>query len=121
MNCYAFVCAPLRADTPEGIKKNIEVAKQYGAKLLNSGWCPLVTQMMLEPLGADDHNPLIRQMAMQMSRDMITFFRPVFFMCGNYMSKGMSEEWILAQALGLRIITIHDLNEEIPKPQEIYT
>lgn len=120
MNRYAFVCHPLRADTPEGIKANIEVARQYGARLLEAGWCPLVTQMMLEPLGADDHNPLVRQMAMQLSRDLITFFRPTIFMCGNTLSPGMSEELILSQSLGLRICSIHDIHKEIPRPEELY-
>ena len=100
-----YVCSPLSAKTPEGIKANMQKAKEYTRIVSEIFNCRAIAPHSFLPEYLDDAVPEERSLAIRFGQDLIKLCSKVV-VCGNVISSGMKSEIDLAKKLGIPVIQL---------------
>lgn len=98
-----YICSPLAAATRDEIFLNMFRAKQYMRTVSEVLDCRAIAPQAFLPNILDDNIPEERELAMSFGSQILALCN-VLLVCGNIISKGMSEEIEEAQSLGIPVI-----------------
>lgn len=128
----AYICSPLSAPTEEGIRSNMEDAKNYMAMMHALYHCRTIASHVYLPLMLDDSITEEREAALRIGMELLKLC-DVLIICGKHVSKGMHSEIKAAFQLGIGVYwydsmmhpgTIfkvghwRDINDEMPVQTE---
>lgn len=102
----AYICSPLRADTSEGVLRNMLIAKAYMLYMLEAMRIYAYAPHAFLPIFLNDERPDERNLALQFSKCALAF-SSFICVCGNRITEGMKGEIIYAARLKKRIYTFN--------------
>lgn len=103
-----YVCSPLGADSTEGVRANMEKARQYMKIVSEKYNCRAIAPHAILPMFLNDSIPEERELGLKFGLDLIRICKKVV-VCGNVISNGMKKEIELAKRLGIDIL-YHDMS-----------
>lgn len=98
-----YVCSPLRANTEEGIKKNMLKAREYVSLISQHFNCRAIAPHSFLPIYLSDNIPEERKLGLKFGLDLIKICKKMY-VCGDRISEGMKKEIELAIDLGIPVI-----------------
>ena len=98
-----YICSPLGADTPEGVKQNMLRAKEQMKVVSKIYNCRAMAPHAILPEYLDDHNPEERALGLKFGLDLLKICK-LMVVCGDVISDGMRREIEVAKELGIDII-----------------
>lgn len=98
-----YICSPLSASTPEGIIRNMNIARLYMKEMSEKYNCRAVAPHAILPVFLDDNIPEERALGLKFGLDLLRICKKVI-VCGNIISNGMKKEIELAEKLGTEVI-----------------
>ena len=100
-----YICSPLFAPTRKGIDENMAKAREYMeivSAMLN---CRAVAPHAFLPLFLDDHDPVERKLGLEFGLRYLATC-DALIVCGNRITKGMSDEITKAIELGIPVFIL---------------
>lgn len=107
-----YICSPLGASTQEEIRKNMDKARKYMKIVSEKLDCRALAPHAILPEYLDERVPEERQLGLKFGLDLLRICKKIVI-CGDVISKGMSEEIRLAERLGIEIL--HLKEQTMPK------
>ncbi len=101
-NKVYYICSPLHAQTREGIRSNMDMAKHYCQTLEQAFGCRAIAPHAYLPEFLDDWIPRERSLGMAVGQILMRWCDGVV-VCGETISKGMAEEIAKAREFGLTV------------------
>lgn len=98
----AYICSPLSAPTMEGIRSNMEDARNYMAMMKALYHCRVFASHAYLPLMLDDRISEEREAALRIGMEILKLC-DVLIICGKHVSKGMYSEIKTAFQLGMTV------------------
>jgi hypothetical protein len=98
----AYICSPLLADTPAGIRENMKKANQYAKEISELLRCKATAVHGILPELLDDNDPAERTLALDFGKKYLATC-DMLVVCGNRISSGMAGEIKAALKLGIPI------------------
>lgn len=105
----AYICSPLRADTLEGVRKNMLAAKAYMLYALETLGIYAYAPHAFLPVFLCDEHPNERKLALQIGKFALALSN-LLYVCGDRITEGMKGEIVYAAKLGK---SIHVFNENV--------
>lgn len=102
----AYVCSPLRGNTPEAMQQNMLTAKAYMAYAYETMNFSVVAPHAYLPVILDDDRPDERALALQFGLQLLALSN-IVLVCGNRISEGMRGEIRYAARLKKPIYTFN--------------
>ena len=97
-----YICSPLSAPTPEGIRKNMLMARYYMERVSREFGCRVVAPHAYLPELLDDNVRRERELGLAFGRVLLGWCEGII-VCGDTISSGMAAEIIEARNLGLPV------------------
>ena len=98
-----YICSPLSAPTHEGIKNNMNRAREYMKEVSEMYDCRAVAPHAILPAILDDTVSEERVLGLNFGLDLLRLCKKIV-VCGTVISSGMKNEIALAKELGIEII-----------------
>ena len=98
----AYICSPLRAKTPDEVRKNMLTAKAYMLYALDTMGIYAYAPHAYLPIFLSDEDPDQRELALQTGINMLAL-SDFLYVCGEHISAGMQNEIIQAAKLNKQI------------------
>ena len=95
----AYLCSPLRADSADAIRHNMQKAKAYMLYALEFTGVFAYAPHAYLPIYLHDDNPVHRKLALQFGSYMLAFSN-MLYVCGDRITDGMRSEIAYAARLG---------------------
>lgn len=87
-----YICAPYRADTPEGVQANINRAVEFGKAVLRAGHIPIIVHLpTLAMWGLDTRDGRVDKEIIEHDMKLLDMC-DALLVCGDRVSKGMQAE-----------------------------
>ena len=102
-----YICSPLRADTQEGVEKNMYAVRAYMKYLYHKLGLNGIAPHGFLPYILDDHKEEDRELALQIGLRMLNNCQ-IICVCGDRISEGMKGEIREAGKLGLDIYLFNE-------------
>ena len=102
----AYICSPLRADSPKDLDLNIERARAYMLYAFEKMGLVARAPHAYLPMLLDDGIPAERAMALKFGQQLLEH-SDVLLVCGNSLSLGMKAEIHYALSLGIPVIAFN--------------
>lgn len=102
----AYICSPLKADTLDGVRKNMLTAKAYMLYALEVLGIYAYAPHAFLPVFLCDEHPNERKLALQIGKFALALSSLVY-VCGDCITEGMKGEIIYAAKLGKQIYTFN--------------
>lgn len=103
----AYVCSPLSAPTPDGIRRNMEAARWYMQVVSEQLDCRAVAPHAYLPDFLDDHNEQERELGLAFGHAYLDTC-DLLVICGSRITEGMLGEILHAARRGIPILWIKE-------------
>lgn len=98
----AYICSPLSAPTQEGIRSNMEDAREYMVLMKALYHCRTIASHAYLPLMLDDRISEERETALRIGMELLKLC-DVLIICGRHVSQGMHSEIKAAFQSGIAV------------------
>lgn len=98
-----YICSPLGAETPEGVRRNMLMAREHMKSVSEIYNCRAIAPHGILPEYLDDNNPEERELGLKFGLDLLKVCK-LMVVCGGVISEGMKREIETAKELGIDII-----------------
>lgn len=95
-----YVCSPFRAETKEGLDRNLSYARELTRQVLLRGDCPITPHLYMTQC-LDEYNPHEREIGLAAGRDILKKCDEMYVGIRYGVSKGMEKEIEEAERLGI--------------------
>lgn len=102
-NDLVYICSPLGAASTEGVRANMEKARQYMKIISEKYNCRAIAPHAILPMFLDDGIPEERTLGLKFGLDLLKICKKIV-VCGDVISHGMRKEIELAEKMGIDIV-----------------
>lgn len=101
-----YICSPLLSPTRKGIEENMAKAREYMEIVSAMLHCKAVAPHAFLPLFLDDRDPVERKLGLEFGLRYLSTC-DTLIVCGDRVTKGMSDEIAKAIGLGILVYILH--------------